>query len=146
MRTQKYLSKKIFKKILNFFSHKKLKKPPQKVAYLWQYEAFFFFAAPPAPNSPEVHLRFKNPPTHSNSSVPKSVIRSHLSILFLVLGIYNFRNRWNSGTNASPKCTNKLIQHIFVLHRNHFLVHFTILDSFLTKFFSIPVQCTTINS
>ena len=48
--------KNIFKNIfLNFFAHKKLKKPPQKVAYLWQ---FFFSAAPTAQNSPELNIRF----------------------------------------------------------------------------------------
>jgi hypothetical protein len=34
-----------------------LKKPPQKVAYLWQLEVFFS-AAPTAQNSPELHFRF----------------------------------------------------------------------------------------
>ena len=30
-----------YKILKNIFAHKKLKKPPQKVAYLWQLEAFF---------------------------------------------------------------------------------------------------------
>ena len=34
---------------------KKLKNPPKKVAYLWQL-GFFFFAAPTAQNSPELHF------------------------------------------------------------------------------------------
>ena len=42
-----------------FFSHKKLKKTPQKVAYLWQL-GFFFSAAPTAQNSPELHFGFIN--------------------------------------------------------------------------------------
>ena len=44
---------------LIFFAHKKLKKPPQKVAYLWQL-GVFFSAAPPAQNSPELYFRFMN--------------------------------------------------------------------------------------
>ena len=45
------------KKFKIFFAHKKLKKPPQKVAYLWQLR-LFFSAAPTAQNSPELHFRF----------------------------------------------------------------------------------------
>ena len=56
MRTQKYF----YKKIKKIFAHKKLKKPPQKVAYLWQLEFFFLSAAPPAQNGPELHFRFIN--------------------------------------------------------------------------------------
>ena len=36
---------------------KKLKKPPQKVPYLWQF-AVFFSAAQTAQNSPKLHFRF----------------------------------------------------------------------------------------
>ena len=36
-----------------------MKKPPQKVAYLWQL-GVFFSAAPTAQNSPELHFRFIN--------------------------------------------------------------------------------------
>ena len=43
-----------------FFAHKKLKKPPQKVAYLWQLRGFFFSAARTAQNSPELHFHFLN--------------------------------------------------------------------------------------
>ena len=48
--------KNIFRNFLKIsFAHKKLKKPPEKVAYLWQLE-FFFSAAPTAQNSgqPEI--------------------------------------------------------------------------------------------
>ena len=41
------------------FAHKKLKKPPQKVAYLWQLGGFFS-ATLTAQNSPEFHFRFIN--------------------------------------------------------------------------------------
>ena len=61
MRTQKYFQKN-FK---YFFAHKKLKKPPQKVAYLWQFGGFFS-----AQNSPELHFRF------INSSIQPSVVES----------------------------------------------------------------------
>jgi hypothetical protein len=40
-----------------FFCPQKVEKPPQKVAYLWQ---FFFSAALIAQNSPELHFRFIN--------------------------------------------------------------------------------------
>jgi hypothetical protein len=43
----------------NIFPHKKFKKPPQKVACLWQL-AFFFSAALTAQNSPELHFCFMN--------------------------------------------------------------------------------------
>ena len=59
-----------FKKIKQFFAHKRLKKPPQKVAYLWKLEVFFLSATPPAQNSPEVHFHF------IHSSVLKSVHRA----------------------------------------------------------------------
>ena len=36
-----------------------MKKPPEKVAYLWQLGAFFS-AATTAQNSPELHFRFIN--------------------------------------------------------------------------------------
>ena len=41
------------------FAHKNLKKPPQKVAYLWQLSSweFFFSAAPTAQNSSELQPR-----------------------------------------------------------------------------------------
>ena len=38
---------------------KKLKKPPKKVAYLWQLGGFFL-CSPTAQNSPELHFRFIN--------------------------------------------------------------------------------------
>ena len=41
------------------FAHKKLKKPPQKVAYLWQLGGLFS-AALTAQNSPELHFLFIN--------------------------------------------------------------------------------------
>ena len=42
-----------------FFCPQKLKKPPQKVAYLHMAVGrFFFSAAPTAQNSPEPHFRF----------------------------------------------------------------------------------------
>jgi hypothetical protein len=66
MQTQKYFLK--IKKIN--FALKKLKKAPQKAAYLWQLEVFFS-AAPSAQNSPELHFRFKDSPIQS--SVLKSV-------------------------------------------------------------------------
>ena len=37
-----------------------MKKPPQKVRYLWQLGDFFFSAALPAQNSLELHFRFLN--------------------------------------------------------------------------------------
>ena len=58
----------------NFFCPQKLKKPPEKVAYLWQL-GFFFSAALPARNSPELHFCFINSSIHS--SVLKSVATSY---------------------------------------------------------------------
>ena len=43
---------KMFNKRISF-AYKKLKKPPEKVAYLWQLGGFFS-AAPIAQNSPEL--------------------------------------------------------------------------------------------
>ena len=41
-----------FKKIKKcFFAHKKLKKSPQKVAYIWQLGGGFFSAAPRLPKT-----------------------------------------------------------------------------------------------
>ena len=55
-------SKNTFKKIWKcFFAHKKLKNPPEKVAYLWQFRDFFS-SAPTAQNSPELHFHFINIP------------------------------------------------------------------------------------
>ena len=42
-----------------FFCPQNLKKPPQKVASLWQL-GVFFSAAPTAQNSPKLHFRFIN--------------------------------------------------------------------------------------
>jgi hypothetical protein len=52
-----------------------LKKPPQKVAYLWQLGGFLS-AALPAQNSPELHFRFMN------LSIQSSVLKSVTSVLF----------------------------------------------------------------
>ena len=72
-----------------------LKKPPQKVAYLWQL-GFFFSAAPTAQNSPELHFRFINcfiPPsllvgTVGLISVPHQPARKHKKSQQLTLLIY----------------------------------------------------------
>ena len=46
------------KKILKiFFAHNKLKKPPQKVAYLWQLE-FFLLCSPACPKQPRSSFPF----------------------------------------------------------------------------------------
>ena len=52
----------MFKKKLScFFAHKKLKKPPSKVAQNSQIH-FFFPYCPDCPNGPDLHFRFiKNP-------------------------------------------------------------------------------------
>ena len=52
-------------RMLKYFCPQKVKKPPQKVAYLWQLGvcsvgSLFFSAATTAPNSPELHFRFIN--------------------------------------------------------------------------------------
>ena len=44
-----------------FFAYKKLKKTPQKVAYLWQLGVVVFSAALTAQNSPELHFHFPFP-------------------------------------------------------------------------------------
>ena len=44
---------KYFKKIYIFFAYKKLKKTPQKIAYLWHSGGFFSLQ-----NSPELHFCF----------------------------------------------------------------------------------------
>ena len=51
-----------------------LKKPPQKVAYLWQLGVFFFSAAPTALNSPELLFRF------ITSFIRSSLLRSLYAI------------------------------------------------------------------
>ena len=56
-----------------FFDHKKLKKPPQKVAHN-RPRPFFFSAAPTAQNSPELHFRF------INSFIQSSLLRSLLKV------------------------------------------------------------------
>ena len=67
----------------NNFALKKLKKPPQKVAYLWQSGVFFLSAAPSAQNSPELHFRFIDSPI--KSCVLKSVEKMHVSKLAMVI-------------------------------------------------------------
>ena len=44
---------------LFYFDHKKLKKPPPKVAYLWQLGGFFSVDST-AQNNPELHFHFIN--------------------------------------------------------------------------------------
>ena len=56
MRAQNYIFRKNLKISL---AYKKLKKIPQKVAYLWQL-GVFFSAAPTAQNSPELHFPIIN--------------------------------------------------------------------------------------
>ena len=56
-----------------FLTTKSLKTHPKKLLIIGP-DPFFFSAAPPAQNSPEVHSRFINSPIHS--SVLKSVIKS----------------------------------------------------------------------
>ena len=73
----------IFKFFKIFFALKKLKKPPQKVAYLWQLGIFFLSAAPTAPNSPELHFRFIN----------YFIQPSLLGYLFLLLDQYTVKHR-----------------------------------------------------
>ena len=84
VRMLKYL-KKIFK---SFFAPKKLKKPPQKVAYLWQL-GVFFSAAPTAQNSPELHFRF------INSFIQSSLLRSLVLILIKVIQHNDFHARFS---------------------------------------------------
>ena len=55
---------------------KSWKKPPQKVAYLYQLGEFFFSVAPTAPNSPELHFRF------INSFIQSSLLRSLLAMFY----------------------------------------------------------------
>ena len=69
----KYIFRKISKRK---FVHKKLKKPPQKVAYLWQLGGFFFSAALTTQNSPELHFRL------INSFIQPSLLESLLSLMF----------------------------------------------------------------
>jgi hypothetical protein len=76
VRTQKYFYKNLKKKI----AHKKLKKPPQKVAYLWQL-GLFYSAALPAQNCPELHSRFINSFIQPSlqESLPNTQIREQMS-------------------------------------------------------------------
>jgi hypothetical protein len=60
-----------------------LKKPPQKVAYLWQL-GVFFSAAPTAQNSPEIHFRF------INSFIQSSLLRSLAATRLVVVDIKTF--------------------------------------------------------
>ena len=64
---------KYYQKSFNLFAHKKLKKPPQKVAYLWQLGGFFS-AALTAQNSPKNHFHFMN------SFIQLSLVRSLTSL------------------------------------------------------------------
>jgi hypothetical protein len=74
--------KNIFREIQSFFfAHKKLKKPPQKVAYLWQLGGVFFSATPAAENSPELHFRFKNSFIQPSCVESLDVILSHLHLI-----------------------------------------------------------------
>ena len=45
-------------KSIFFFAHKILKKPPQKVAYLWQLEVVFFLCSPDFPKQPRTSFPF----------------------------------------------------------------------------------------
>ena len=65
MRTQPYFIKELLcnfsmqtlKYFEFFFTHKKLKKPPQKVAYLWQL-GVFFLCSPACPKQPKTSFLF----------------------------------------------------------------------------------------
>ena len=48
-----------FKNLISFFAHKKLKKPPQKVLYLWQLGGFFL-CSPDCPKQPRTSFPFYN--------------------------------------------------------------------------------------
>ena len=72
-----------FKRIKNvFLATKKVKKPPQKVAYLWQLGGFFS-AAPTAQNSLEVHFPFIN--YFVQSSLVRSLVASRLLDILIFL-------------------------------------------------------------
>ena len=73
--------------VFNFFAHKK---PPQKVAYLWQLGGFFFSAAPPAQNSPELHFRSIN--LFIQPSLLESLVGIHLSPLSFGLDFIKLSN------------------------------------------------------
>ena len=80
------------KTFLNFiFALKKLKKTPQKVAYLWQLGGFFFSAAPTAQNSPELHFCFIKKIFYTTISSRISgykVLGRSLKQYWLKLGLY----------------------------------------------------------
>ena len=63
---------------LKEFKNKRLKKTPQKVAYLWQLGMFFFSAAPTAQNSTELHFRFIN--SFIQPSLVGSLFGSEMSV------------------------------------------------------------------
>ena len=78
-----------------------IKKPPQKVAYLWQL-GVFFSAAPTAQNSPELHFRLINSPIQS------SVLKSVVAVILLITS-YSFRTRLTSPTEWTHRidCTTR---------------------------------------
>ena len=65
----------LWKNLKMFFSDKKLKKPPQKVAYLWQLGGFFL-CSPDCPKQLELHFRFIN--SFIQSSLLRSLIQMYL--------------------------------------------------------------------
>ena len=58
-----------------FFPPQKVKKPPQKVAFLWQLR-IFFSAAPTAQNSQELHFHFIN--SFTQTSLVGSLVDSDM--------------------------------------------------------------------
>ena len=73
------------------FAHKKLRKPPQKVVYLWQLEVFFS-AAPPAQNSAELHFRFINLSIQpSLLGSPSTMHFCHVFDRFIIIVAYHWQ-------------------------------------------------------
>ena len=73
------------KNFILFFVHKELKKPSQKVAYLWQVGGFFS-AAPTAQNRSELHFRFIN--SFIQPSLVGSTQMSHNFLINLIHSYY----------------------------------------------------------
>ena len=88
----------MFSNFLFFFdAHKKLKKTPQKVAYLVHLGGFFFSAARTAQTSPELHFRF------INSFIQSSLLRSLVPLIKMFQYYLHLRNEMHIQKDVQNK-------------------------------------------
>ena len=96
-----------------FFVHKKFRKPPQKVAYLWQL-GFFFLYSPDYPKQARTSFPFYKSfysIVSAKVSVSNAVQKLQLNDLLIFPRIYEPLKRW--APNALETLHKKNIHHYF---------------------------------